>query len=179
MSRRPLPAILLLLGGFASLAYGMLYHKVAVFRDEEETVKISVPTPFGPGAGFSDPLPPDDEANPFESTAPLPPGDEANPFEGPASNRPPGAATDGSNPFEGPSAEIPPASDGAPWSDDEPLPLPLPGPSTQTITKTVSISHDAPEWTLVREITFGGVARLANGQLKQTYSGKPPALCPT
>jgi hypothetical protein len=39
--------------------------------------------------------------------------------------------------------------------------------------------EEEPEWTIVRETTIGGVTRLANGRLKRTYSGKPPALCPT
>jgi hypothetical protein len=38
---------------------------------------------------------------------------------------------------------------------------------------------EEPEWVLVRDTAVGGLKRLDNGELKRTYSGKPPALCPT
>ncbi len=47
------------------------------------------------------------------------------------------------------------------------------------VTETVPEERAQPEWALVREVTFGGVTRLENGKLKRTYSGQPPALCPT
>jgi hypothetical protein len=49
----------------------------------------------------------------------------------------------------------------------------------QKVKEKLLVAREEPEWVLVREVTFGGVTRLANGQLKRTYSGKPPALCPT
>jgi hypothetical protein len=36
-----------------------------------------------------------------------------------------------------------------------------------------------PEYALILEATRGGVVRLDSGQLKRTYSGAPPAGCPT
>lgn len=56
---------------------------------------------------------------------------------------------------------------------------PLPDVKMETVTETYVENQQEYEWTIVRETTFGGVARLANGVLKRTYSGKPPALCPS
>ena len=58
-------------------------------------------------------------------------------------------------------------------------PLPAPPPIRRTVTIQVRTAVDTREPKLVREITFGGVTRLANGELKRTYSGQAPALCPT
>ncbi len=46
-------------------------------------------------------------------------------------------------------------------------------PVYQTITMTESESD------LVREVTYAGVTRLPTGEIKRTYVGKPPSLCPT
>jgi len=46
-------------------------------------------------------------------------------------------------------------------------------PVYQTITMTES------EPDLVREVTYAGVTRLPTGEIKRTYVGKPPSLCPT
>ncbi len=82
---------------------------------------------------------------------------------------------------------------------DVPLPVPPPrpfgeaspfpgggpmGPAPAFIKKTVKRSEDVTlqesEPSLIQEITFGGVTRLASGEIKRTYSGdKGPALCPT
>ena len=35
------------------------------------------------------------------------------------------------------------------------------------------------ESVLVKEVSIGGLKRDANGNLHKTYSGKPPAACPT
>ena len=36
------------------------------------------------------------------------------------------------------------------------------------------------EWAVVRDVTFGGLARDGSGRLKQTYTGEAPAAaCPT
>jgi len=52
-------------------------------------------------------------------------------------------------------------------------------PFLQTINKKVIVTEDESEPTLVREVTFGGVARLSSGILMRTYTGQPPSLCPT
>ena len=49
----------------------------------------------------------------------------------------------------------------------------------ETVTETYTVDEEQSEPTMVWQATIGGVMRLANGQLKRTYSGKPPALCPT
>ncbi len=38
---------------------------------------------------------------------------------------------------------------------------------------------DLAEPDLIRDVTVGGVARLDSGELKRTYMGRPPSLCPT
>ena len=36
------------------------------------------------------------------------------------------------------------------------------------------------EWAVVKDVTFGGLARDGSGRLKQTYTGEAPAAaCPT
>ena len=54
-----------------------------------------------------------------------------------------------------------------------------PGFAPPSIKERVTVSEATPEWVLVREITFGGVIRLATGELQRTYSGAAPKLCPT
>ena len=54
---------------------------------------------------------------------------------------------------------------------------PLPFPTT--VIEKILVATDTSEPRLIREVTFGGVVLLASGQLKRTYSGKPPSLCPT
>jgi hypothetical protein len=47
----------------------------------------------------------------------------------------------------------------------------LPKPP-QSVTKS--------EWAVVKDVTFGGLARDPSGRIKQTYTGKAPAAaCPT
>jgi hypothetical protein len=65
-----------------------------------------------------------------------------------------------------------------PFEDHAALLVP-PGMRLQKVTEKYVESSEDPEWAIVREVTFGGVVRLANGDLKRTYSGKPPALCPS
>ena len=60
---------------------------------------------------------------------------------------------------------------------------------TQTITRTLQVPKTLLEPTLNRELTVGGVARLGEsdaqslgleaGDLRQTYTGEAPSLCPT
>jgi len=147
--------------------------------------------PFEPGTSSpEDPFDStDDSENPFESGSEAQQGesDSVNPFENPFSSgadspvdapsidQEPSfydtqADVEQYPPFEGPPLDNP--MDGAPDS------FGLTEPKTETITDTKVTSKEEPEWVLVREVTFGGV-RLANGHLKRTYSGQPPALCPT
>ena len=82
-------------------------------------------------------------------------------------------------PFE-PRGFAPPGPEG--WTPDggpmENPPMP-PGIRMETVVEEYVETQEEPEWTIVWEVTIGGVTRLANGRLKRTYSGKPPALCPT
>ena len=41
------------------------------------------------------------------------------------------------------------------------------------------VSEAFREARLVRETTVGGVTRLASGELRRTYTGDAPSLCPT
>lgn len=43
----------------------------------------------------------------------------------------------------------------------------------------VLVTKEESEPTLIREVTFGGVALLACGELMRTYTGQPPSMCPT
>jgi hypothetical protein len=49
----------------------------------------------------------------------------------------------------------------------------------KTVTRIDTVSIVESEPVLTREVTVGGVVRLDSGELKRTYSGKGPALCPT
>ena len=46
-----------------------------------------------------------------------------------------------------------------------------PAPTVQTVQE--------PESKIVREVTVGGVARNADGNIERTYTGKPLSQCPT
>ncbi len=50
-------------------------------------------------------------------------------------------------------------------------------PAFAPVYKTITMSESEPD--LVREITYAGVTRLPSGEIKRTYVGKPPSLCPT
>ena len=109
--------------------------------------------------------------------------DNVNPFE----TRPAGKTEPekSENPFESrakPATEedpfaTPPVATGQ--SPSGLAPVPPPGTKLATVMEKYLEVLQEPEWVLVREVTVGGVTRLANGELKRTYSGKPPALCPT
>ena len=47
------------------------------------------------------------------------------------------------------------------------------------ITQQVLVHKMVSELNLNREVSFGGVALSGDGTLLQTYSGRPPSLCPT
>jgi len=55
----------------------------------------------------------------------------------------------------------------------------VPLPFLQTIKKKRIVTENESEPRLIREVTFGGVARLSSGSLMRTYTGQPPSLCPT
>jgi hypothetical protein len=73
--------------------------------------------------------------------------------------------------------------------DGPPLPggMPFDQPPTikKTVTRVVEVQVDLPiiisEPELTRDVTVGGVIRLASGALKRTYgtNSKGPAVCPT
>lgn len=183
--RRTAPPLVLLCLGAGMLLYGAVFHAVTVLEEEETVVTIPVPAPFAPPAPFDGHGAPEDalsatdsgplcETDPFRSGAfsdELPGGGEVvNPFEQVAA--PPASYEE--NPFdpvEEPFDEFPPEE--TPWFPDPSNML------SEKVTKIELIARSAPEWALIREVTFGGVARLDNGELKRTYSGQPPALCPT
>jgi hypothetical protein len=62
----------------------------------------------------------------------------------------------------------------ADWFSEAPGPgrPQAPGP-----VEVITLEESEPE--LVHEVSFGGVARSPEGEVKRTYSGKPPSLCPT
>jgi hypothetical protein len=88
-----------------------------------------------------------------------------------------------------PPEEQPPFGDPSPFGQPppfgnepplmEPSPLLGPAPFPMEVTETVLIGKDESELQLIREVTFGGVVLLASGELRRTYSGAPPSLCPT
>jgi hypothetical protein len=57
--------------------------------------------------------------------------------------------------------------------DAPPPPPPPPVPEKLLVTEQES------ELQLIREVSIGGVTRLSSGELKRTYTGAPPSLCPT
>jgi len=52
-----------------------------------------------------------------------------------------------------------------------------PPPGFAPLYQTITMSESEPD--LVREVTYAGVTRLPTGEIKRTYVGKPPSLCPT
>jgi hypothetical protein len=165
--RRRLPRLLILLflflaGGYA-LVYGLVYHRVAMDETKQRTVMVAVDTlgdagePPPDGGGDAQGVPP--EAPPPQSA---PPADDVDPFRSPPAG---GASAAGSqNPFESPPSSGPPV---------------IPGVRLKKITEDYVDTTFDSEWAIVRDVTVGGLMLLPNGHLKRTYSGKPPALCPT
>lgn len=68
-----------------------------------------------------------------------------------------------------------------------PVPGELPGmappfpppPMVRYEKRTVRSSKAEPESQLVFEVSIGGIALLESGELKRTYAGKAPSLCPS
>ena len=52
-------------------------------------------------------------------------------------------------------------------------------PELQKVKRTIVVGKDAPEMAMIRDVTIGGLVLTEAGELKRTYSGKPPSLCPT
>jgi hypothetical protein len=106
---------------------------------------------------------------------PTPFGMNETPVAPPAAAAPPEDA----NPFGGQSGEADRQKDGEnPFETPPPLPSP-PGVTFKKVTETFLEANPESEWAIVSDITVGGVTRLDNGQLKRTYSGKSPSLCPS
>ena len=84
--------------------------------------------------------------------------------------------SDGADPFHGQSAAE--NSEGNPFETPPVLPNP-PGMKMEKVTEKYFDDFIAPEYAIIRDVTVGGIVRLANGELKRTYSGKAPSLCPS
>jgi len=159
---RILGLIFLLLVGSGSLVYGLFFHRVALEETKQRVVSVAVPTM----PGLDDALPEshgDAEAAPPEKTPPAEKrsaSDEVDPFGSPAANKTPAANSE--NPFESP-----------------PIAPSVSGVKYEKVTEDYTDVHYELEGPIVRDVTIGGVMRLASGHLKRTYSGKPPSLCPT
>ncbi len=153
--KRTAAMLLLVLLGIGSFLYGMFYHMALVEEEREREITIAVPSM----SGFDEPPPMPDDAGQPSLEGPM--GEDVNPFEPPSAGNAPGG--DSENPFE---------------SGSQP-PLPIPGIKMQKVIEKYSELSNDPEWVIVRDVTVGGVIRLANGPLKRTYSGKAPSLCPT
>jgi hypothetical protein len=69
--------------------------------------------------------------------------------------------------------ELPPEL--APQGPNAPFWAPQPPPAETTRTVGIGLSEPA----MVRDITVGGLERLGDGEIKRTYSGEAPALCPS
>jgi hypothetical protein len=167
--RRRWPRLLLLvvlfLGGSYAIVYGVRYHRVAFDVTKQRDVMVAVPAaPGDPAApppesgGNGEPAPPENAPPPESKSTP----DDIDPFHSPQAGN--GAAANSGNPFEAPP---PPGQPN------------IPGIRLKKISEDYTEVVFDSEWSIVRDVTVGGVMRLANGHLKRTYSGKPPALCPT
>jgi hypothetical protein len=178
IAKRLAVPVLLLLGGTASLVYGLAFHRVTVYEQKQRQISIAIPAPFGfpppsspdaGGPGEGQPMNPGDKGA-DDGQAPGPPGQQAGS----------GAAGEQADPFGGPSPAGPPREAENPFEAGPGAPLP---PSLsfqkQTVTEDYLEAQDDPERSIVLDVTFGGVVREADGRLKRTYSGQPPSLCPS
>lgn len=85
----------------------------------------------------------------------------------------------GAPPFEEPPFGAPPDMGFPP---DMGAPPDMMGPMPHgmgKIKEKIIVTEDEPEPKLISEVTFGGVALLASGDIMRTYTGEPPSLCPT
>jgi hypothetical protein len=53
------------------------------------------------------------------------------------------------------------------------------GPDTPATPIMELVTVEMGEGDVVFDVTVGGLERVASGELKRTYSGAPPAACPT
>ncbi|MBN2023126.1 MAG: hypothetical protein JW809_10065 [Pirellulales bacterium] len=81
----------------------------------------------------------------------------------------------GADEFGGPPGFGEPSDFGPPGAFGPPA---LP-PELRKIKQIILVGIQEPEMRLVRDVTVGGLARLESGELKRTYTGEPPSLCPT
>jgi hypothetical protein len=148
--RRSIVPAVLLVGGLTSLIYGVGHHSRGVLVEEETKTMVDVPIGL--------PAP--------DMTGDASPGETSPNGASPPEGQPmmPGAGPGGDNPFGGPPG-------GNPF-----------GPP-RTVKKEVSridlVTVMTGEPRLMREVSVGGVIRLDNGDLKRTYSGEGPSLCPS
>jgi hypothetical protein len=164
--KRTVVALFLVLVGSFWLAYGLLFHRVTLEETKQREVPVAVSMSFGmeeatPESEGEAKAPPEKSAEPAGGTA----SDEVDPFRSPTTNDKP--TGDADNPFE----SRPDASNA--------LSASAPGVKFEKRTVDEVECHEESESTIVREVTFDGVALLANGHLKRTYSGAPPKTCPT
>ncbi len=94
------------------------------------------------------------------------------PLEKPVTLPEESSSTEDVDPFRGPPEEPLP-----PQARDAEAPPPSSDVTFVKVTEKYWETRQEPEWTITREMTVGGLTRLANGQLRRTYSGKPPSLC--
>jgi hypothetical protein len=155
--KRKLGLILVFLAGWGLLVYGLAYHRITIEEAKQREVSVAVATLPGVGdmqpEGGSDAEPAAPEETPKDA-------DDGDPFRTPAAKGT--ADANAENPFE--SHAAPPAPANVKY---------------EKVTENYIDVHAEPEWAIVRDVTVGGVVLLANGHLKRTYSGQPPALCPT
>ncbi len=55
----------------------------------------------------------------------------------------------------------------------------LPSARMNKAIETVLVTEDTTEARLNREVSVGGVTLWETGEIRRTYTGKPPSLCPT
>jgi hypothetical protein len=151
--------ILFLVGGSGSILYGWIFHTATVEVEKERQISIATPTLSG-----LDP-------SSFERHADVAPRPlNENHVSGG------GKASDGIDPFR--------SQPGAGNPEDNPFETPSvmslpPGIKIEQVAEKYLDDFITPEYAIVRDVTVGGIVRLANGQLKRTYSGKTPSLCPS
>ncbi len=148
---RGLLSITLLAGAVASLIYGAKYHFVTVFQEEETEISITLQPPPPLGMPGELPFGTPGARSPFDE---MPPPGMEQPFDEPES-----------------------ADPAAPYVEPPPPEL---APPLQSIKQKVIVTEekDESELTLIREVTFGGIA-LRDSELWRTYTGQPPSMCPT
>lgn len=154
--------VFLLLAGSYALVYGLFFHRAILEETKQREVTIGVSTLGDSG-----------ESSPESGNAQAAPPDKTPPESGPAS--------EDVDPFRSPPADGgPAASSGNPFESPPPHGLPnIPGVRLKKITEDYVELVEDSEPAIVRDVTVGGIMLLPNGHLKRTYSGKPPALCPT